>query len=56
MGNVRKSPSFGKGQKAKGATNKGSATKSTPNQPYAMEAQFACLEALMMCMASSMAK
>lgn len=36
-------------------TNKGLATKSTPNQPSAMEAQFAHLEALVTSMASSMA-
>ncbi len=54
MGNARKSPSFGKGQKAEGVANKGPATKLTPNQPNAMEARFACLEALLTNMASIM--
>ncbi len=54
MGNARKSLGSGKGQKAKGAANEGSATKLAPNQPNAMEARFACLEALVMNMASSM--
>ncbi len=39
----------------KGVANKGLTTKSTPNQPNAMETQFAHLEALVMSMASSMA-
>ncbi len=39
----------------KGAANKGSAGKSTPNQPNAMEAWFAHLEALVTSMASNMA-
>jgi hypothetical protein len=37
--NARKSLSFGKGQRAKGVVNKGPTTKSTLNQPNAMEAQ-----------------
>lgn len=36
--NVGKSPGSGKGQKVKGAANKGSTTKSTINQPNGMEA------------------
>jgi hypothetical protein len=54
MGNVGKSPSFNKGQKVKGTANKRLATKLTPNQPNAMEAQFTCLEALVTNMASIM--
>jgi hypothetical protein len=52
---VGKSQSSGKGQKAKGVANKGPATKLIPNQPNAMEAQFARLETLVRSMASSMA-
>ncbi len=37
----------------KGVANKGSTTKLAPNQPNAMEAQFACLELLVMNMASN---
>jgi hypothetical protein len=51
---VGKSLGSSKGQKAKGVANKGSATKSTLNQPNAMEAQFARLEVLAMNMASNM--
>jgi len=39
----------------KGVANKGPTTKLAPNQPNAMEAQFACLEPLVMNMASNMA-
>jgi len=52
--NARKSLGFGKGQKAKSAANKGLATKLAPNQPNAMEASFAHLEAPVMNMASNM--
>ncbi len=54
MKNVRKSLGFGKGQKAKSAASKGPTTKSTPNQPNAMEAWFARLEVLVTNMASNM--
>jgi hypothetical protein len=54
MGNAGKSPGSGKGQKAKGVANERSTTKLAPNQPNAMEAQFACLEALVTNMASNM--
>jgi hypothetical protein len=54
MGNVGKSLGSGKGQKAKGAANKGPVTKLDPNQPNAMEAWFACLEALVMNTTSNM--
>jgi hypothetical protein len=39
----------------KGVANKGSTTKLVPNQPNAMEAHFACLEPLVMNMASNVA-
>ncbi len=39
----------------KGVTDKRSATKSIPNQPNVKETWFACLEALVMNMASNMA-
>jgi hypothetical protein len=52
---VKKSPGSGKSQKMNGVANKGLATKSTPNQPNAMEAWFVHLEALMTSMTSSMA-
>jgi hypothetical protein len=54
MGNAGESTSFNKGQKAKGAANKRSTIKSTPNQLNAMEAQFVCLEVLVTNMASNM--
>ncbi len=54
MGNARKSLGSSKGQKAKVVANKGLTTKSTPNQPNALEARFAHLEVLVTNMASNM--
>jgi hypothetical protein len=48
------SQGFGKSQNVKSVANKGPTTNSTPNQPNAMEAWFARLEALVMSMASNM--
>jgi hypothetical protein len=50
----KENPRFGKGQETKSVAIKGLATKLTPNQPNAMEAQFACLDVLVMNMASNM--
>jgi hypothetical protein len=47
-----KGQGFGKGQKGKGATKKGMATKPTQGQPNTMEVIFAWLEALVINMAA----